>query len=76
MSGQILEGMTPDKLRFIATYISECDSIIGKLLRLTREQWGEASHITDEMLELIDGKAVQADLNRWADTLESCWTNE
>lgn len=63
------DGMTADKLQFIAKYISECDSIIGNLLRRAREESGDESKVTPKMLEFVDGKAVQADLTAWADEI-------
>jgi hypothetical protein len=67
--------MTPEKLRFIATYVSECDSIVGELLRRARQSYlrGDrgAVNVSDEALEFVNGKEVQADLHKWADELEA-----
>lgn len=61
------EGMTADKLRFIAEYVTECDDIIGRLLRLAK---ADGLMIDEETLEMVTSKAVQEDLRRWADEIE------
>lgn len=60
-------GMTGEKLRFIKTYISECDSIVGQLLQRAIDQGAD---IPQGALDFVDGKAVQADLELWADWLD------
>lgn len=60
--------MTPEKLRWIAGYVDECDSIIKRMLERAR---ASGTDIPEEVLEFVDGKDVQRDLHRWADELES-----
>lgn len=61
------EGMTPDKLRFIAEYVSECDSIIAQILQRVAAMGYD---VTDADMDFVTGKEVQADLLKWADELD------
>lgn len=64
------EGMTAEKLRYIADYIQAADNIIVKMIEqmvATIEIDGEDK--TDAWRELASGHAVQADLRKWADAI-------
>ena len=61
------EGMTADKLRYIADYVQECDDIIYKYLVAAK---AAGVDIKDEVFEFVTSKAVQQDLREWADSIE------
>lgn len=65
------EGMTAEKLRYIADYIQSADSIIVKMIeefsvRIIDTETGDKS---ERWRELATGHAVQDDLRKWADEI-------
>lgn len=65
-----VEGMTADKLRQIADYITESDNIIANVLDRAQVHFERAGiDVTNEWSELVAGRAMQEDLRRWAEQL-------
>ncbi len=59
---ETMDTLTPEKLRMVADYIDECDSIMKKML--------VRANAAFDAIEFVDGKAMQTDLRAWADAID------
>lgn len=65
------DGMEVSKLRQIANYITRADDIIGQMLSQSIVSLArDGIDVTEQMLEFVTGKEMQADLRKWADQIE------
>lgn len=63
---KVPEGMTAEKLRWIADWLDTYDNMAEKILGV-----GEMTPDRMKTLTAIRGKEVQADLRQWADAIET-----
>lgn len=68
------DGLTADKLRLIAGWLDTYDRLAEQYLLLVGDNFDSAA--VNQALSATQGKAVQADLRRWADSIDGASTPE